>query len=110
MKPTKLIRDGKIAVLYSPGYGAGWSSWADNKIRDFLIFDEGLVKFAEAKSPASEVEKYLKAKLGKDGDIYTGGWEDIEVEWLPEGEAFVIEEYDGNESIQTKDSTNWHTA
>ena len=24
----KVIRDGKVAVLYSPGYGAGWSySW-----------------------------------------------------------------------------------
>jgi hypothetical protein len=110
MKPTKLIRDGKIAVLYSPGYGAGWSSWADTKIRDFLIFDEGLVKLAEAKAPAKDVEAYLKSKLGKDGDIYTGGWEKIRVEWLSEGEAFVISEYDGNESLDTKDSTDWHTA
>ena len=23
----KVIRDGKVAVLYSPGYGAGWFSW-----------------------------------------------------------------------------------
>ena len=24
---NKVIRDGKVAVLYSPGYGAGWYSW-----------------------------------------------------------------------------------
>lgn len=23
----KVIRDGMVAVIYSPGYGAGWSSW-----------------------------------------------------------------------------------
>lgn len=23
----KLIRDGKVAVLVSPGFGAGWSTW-----------------------------------------------------------------------------------
>ena len=26
----KVIRDGKVAVLYSPGYGAGWSTWCYN--------------------------------------------------------------------------------
>jgi len=26
MAVEKLIRDGKVAVLYSPGYGAGWST------------------------------------------------------------------------------------
>ena len=24
---NKLIRDGKVAVLISPEYGAGWSTW-----------------------------------------------------------------------------------
>ena len=24
----KVIRDGKVAVLYSPGFGAGWSTWS----------------------------------------------------------------------------------
>ena len=23
----KVVRDGKVAVLVSPGYGAGWSTW-----------------------------------------------------------------------------------
>ena len=24
----KVIRDGKVAVIYSPRYGAGWTSWS----------------------------------------------------------------------------------
>lgn len=23
----KVIKDGKVAVLYSPGFGAGWFTW-----------------------------------------------------------------------------------
>jgi hypothetical protein len=34
-------------------------------------------------------------------DVYTGGVRDLEVAWLPQGTAFRIEEYDGNESIVT---------
>jgi hypothetical protein len=30
----KVIRDGKVAVLYSPGYGAGWYSWNRDQVRD----------------------------------------------------------------------------
>jgi len=30
---TKYIRDGKVAVLYSPGFGAGWSTWNDDEYR-----------------------------------------------------------------------------
>ena len=26
----KVIRDGKVAVIISPGFGAGWSTWADD--------------------------------------------------------------------------------
>ena len=30
---TKCIRDGKVAILYSPGYGAGWSTWNDLEVK-----------------------------------------------------------------------------
>ena len=26
----KYIKDGKVAVAYSPGFGAGWSTWNDD--------------------------------------------------------------------------------
>src|SRR6478609_2455061 len=27
---AKVIRDGMVAVIVSPGFGAGWSTWADD--------------------------------------------------------------------------------
>jgi hypothetical protein len=39
--------------------------------------------------------------------VFSGGVEDLKVEWIPEGSEFIIEEYDGSESLRLKDSTNW---
>lgn len=37
--------DGKIAVLISPGYGAGWSTWAlEEEDVEALLFDDKIVK------------------------------------------------------------------
>ena len=99
--------DGEVAVLYSPGFGAGWSTWNSQEAEE-LIFDKTLVEMILGKRPQEEIEKYAIEKWGD--DIYTGGLGDVCVEFLPKGTAFVIEEYDGSESITTRDSTNWHIA
>jgi hypothetical protein len=39
--------------------------------------------------------------------VFSGGVGDLKVEWIPEGSEFIIEEYDGSESLRLKDSTNW---
>lgn len=36
--------DGKVAVLISPGHGAGWSTWAADEDVEFLLFDAKIVK------------------------------------------------------------------
>lgn len=36
--------DGKIAVLISPGYGSGWSTWAPDEDVEALLFDARIVK------------------------------------------------------------------
>jgi len=41
---NKVIVDGKVAVLYSPGYGAGWFSW--HNVEE-LIYDPEVVKLVE---------------------------------------------------------------
>jgi hypothetical protein len=43
-------------------------------------------------------------------EIYVGGLEDLQIEWMPEGTQFQVNEYDGSESIEKRDSVNWHTA
>jgi len=94
----RYVRDGKIGVIISPSYGAGWSSWAEAEHHEFLLMDKTLVQMALDKAPVADVEKYIRDKA--DG-TYTGGWKEITVEWLDPDTAFEIQEYDGFESIRT---------
>lgn len=94
----KVIKDDLVAVLYSPGYGAGWYSW--NQEHKQLLFHPKLVELVEQDRRSEITEEWLEEHLGLK-DVYTGGAEDLTIEWLPEGTAFIIKEYDGSESIET---------
>lgn len=93
----KVVRNGKVAVLISPGYGAGWSTWSD-KHDETLLFDKRFVEAAEA--GVDDIDTLVKQVLGEDAYVYTGGWRDIQVVWLDEGTHFTVDEYDGWESIK----------
>ncbi len=97
----KLNENGKVAVLYSPGFGAGWYTW--NTGSPEIIFDPTIVKFVE-KEKWDELKVYVELKYP---DIYTGGMEDLKVVWIPEGTLFKINEYDGSESIELKENDSW---
>jgi len=86
---------GEIGVVYSPGFGAGWSTWEDSEHRDFLIMDKGIVSAVLNKDYQLAID-LAKAKVPH---FYTGGAEDLVVEWIREGEQFEITEYDGNETL-----------
>ena len=101
---NKLIDNGKVAVLYSPGFGAGWSTW--NQELPELVFEPAIVQFVETDQWA-EMETYVSLKYP---DIYKGGMKDLAVAWLPEGTEFQINEYDGAESIEIKGEVKWMTA
>ena len=115
--------DGKVGVLISGGYGAGWSTWADSKDREFFLFDRGLVALALDKEAANgpfdkttqwliemnteELEDYLK----ESGiDSFTGGWAGVYVKWMDPGTEFIVEEYDGSESLRYRDNEDWMSA
>ena len=101
---NKLIDNGKVAVLYSPGFGAGWSTW--NKEVPELVFDPAIVKFVETDQWA-ELTTYVTLKYP---GLYTGGMKELAVAWLPVGTEFQINEYDGAESIEIKGEVKWMTA
>ena len=90
----KVIKDGEVAVLISPGFGAGWSTW-NSSYRDVLLFDADIVNAVLAGDLA--LAETLAAE--KAPDAYLGGAGDLVVEWLPEGTVFEVNEYDGSESI-----------
>jgi len=109
----KVIRDGKVAVLVSPGIGAGWSTWADREHREWAVFSPEVVAWVEAGKPGGENGEELKAivreKLGED-HMYLGGADDLEIEWVPQGEAFEITEYDGSETLNYRGRMEWWIA
>jgi len=101
--------DGLVAVLYSPGYGAGWSTWNSGELgTEFMMFDQQLVKFALEGADEATVEEYLD-KITEHVP-YLGGWRDIEIAWMEPGTTFIISEYDGGEGIQLCDEINWWKA
>jgi hypothetical protein len=100
----KLNEDGKVAVLYSPGFGAGWYTW--NYEYPEILFDPGIVRFVEKKK-WDELETYVTLKYP---EIYKGGMRDLEVMWVPEGALFKVNEYDGSESLELKENDDWITA
>ena len=99
----RVIRDGKVAVIFSPGYGAGWYTW--NPI-DALLFDPSIVQWVE-NGEQDKIKNYMALKYP---GVYTGGLDTLEIEWIPEGTEFVIDEYDGSETIRYKDRERWITA
>jgi hypothetical protein len=101
LKNGKLVRDGKVAVAISPGYGAGWSTWSnidptDGRLNQLFVEN----KHAEAMSLANEL--YPGA--------YVGGGDQVQIIWVALGKRFRIEEYDGYESIQFAEDTDWSIA
>jgi len=99
----KVIKDGKVAVLVSHGYGGGFHT---RGAPIEAIFDPILVDLIENFKIQEAIDYVLKTYP----DAYEGGVKDLDIEWIPEGAKFIINEYDGSESIQLMDDTNWITA
>lgn len=102
----KVERDGKIAVLISPGFGAGWSTWNSDEVRDTLLFDPEIVNAVLAGD--NDQAARLAAKKAPDG--YFGGARDLTVEWLDKGTVFEVDEYDGSESLHIIGDRNYAVA
>ena len=101
----RVVRDGCVAVLYSPGYGAGWYSWHR---KEELLYDPNIVQMV-LENRHDDIEDYVMSKY-PDDDFYLGGKEELVVEWVPVGEKFRIDEYDGAESVVLASREDWLTA
>ena len=100
----KYIKDGQVAILYSPGFGAGWYTW--NTDRQDLIYCPFIVEKILNKEPLIDSE--IEQKIGS--AVYLGGLKDVKIKWVDQGTLFKINEYDGSESIELKESNNWMIA
>ena len=112
----KYIKDGKVAVLYSPGHGAGWSTWNNGRrwhgrsenLGSVLLYEPAIVKMVEESVPVDQIVSYCEKVYGSLG--YYGGAEDLQVVWMELGTEFEVVEYDGSESINYRNHHTWNTA
>lgn len=91
----KIERDGKVAVLYSPGFGAGWSTWAEECQREALCMDARIVGPVLTGDKAGAVA----AAVAMFPNFFAEGAEDLKVAWIEKGRAFEVQEYDGSEAV-----------
>ena len=101
----KIERGGRVAVLYSPGFGAGWSTW-NVEHQEVLCMDSEIVQAVID----NDIPKAVRIAEQKCPGIYTGGAKKLSVEWLEKGEKFEIEEYDGSERIRIIAAIDYMTA
>ena len=100
----KVVRDGKVAIVLSRGYGSGWGSW-NYGVHDVIMFHPKIVQMVEEGREMDITEEWLKSELGLE-EVFTGGRDGLYIKWVPEGTRFRIDEYDGAETIITDEDLN----
>lgn len=101
----KLERDGMVAVLISPGYGAGWSTWNPSH-EQTLCMDADIVQAVID----GDNKKAAEVALEKCPGICTLGAVDLMVKWVPRNAVFEVREYDGSESLHVVGESRYMTA
>jgi len=99
---NKVIRNGKVAVLVSPGYGSGWSHGRESA--EAMVFCPELVEAIERDTEPHTLQLIAETLFS---DEYLGGLDDVVIEWVDVGRKFRITEYDGFESIEFADKCQW---
>lgn len=94
--------EGEVAVLYSPGYGAGWYSW---ERKEGMLFDKDIVQ-AVLDNKLDVAAKIAEEKY----NAYSDGARNLTIRWMSPGTQFEISEYDGYETINYSDDQIWMTA
>lgn len=101
----RYIKDGKVAVLVTNDYGAGWST-RNPEHAEFLTMSKCLVKAVLAK----DFQRVADLASSHCGNIYCGGAKNLVVVWVEPGSQFEILEHDGYESIHVIGSREYLTA
>jgi hypothetical protein len=96
-------KNGNVAVLFSPGFGAGYTTW--NSEHELSPFQPQVVMCVLAGKLDLITEENLRVwmEIPVDNDdfhVYLGGVRDLTIEWVPAGSIFEIDEYDGFEGIR----------
>jgi hypothetical protein len=105
MTIERLEKDGLVAVVYSPGFGAGWSTW-NSEQGELLALDKDIAQAVMD----GDLKRAAEIAKQKAPDTYLGGADDLTIRWIPKGTAFHINEYDGNESVEIIGEISYYIA
>jgi len=133
---NRVIKDGNVAVIYTPSYGVGWYTEVCWMI-DELLFDPKLVNIIlhpnyknnkrlsqEDESFDKELDnmineyiedvnnrKYIRPYGNWKGSVYEINNKDriykLDIYWVPVGKKFFITQYDGAETVHVEDEIRW---
>ena len=135
MEVTKILNgDEYVAVVYSPDFGAGWSTWGvaeatDGRVVNWLlehyhyyiptdedaIEDGNIIRCSRDEGEVSEAEveklkKFCVEECGYSSRDYFGGARDLNIAWVKRGTRYRIKEYDGQETVEEISDIAWSTA
>lgn len=102
------IKDSEVAVLISPGFGAGWSTWNVPEVAYDKRIIEAFMDYLDNKIDYDHLCEVIEGFGYK--DLYYGGLVEGKIRWIPCGIYFRIREYDGAESIEFLSDTNFWCA
>lgn len=110
-------------ILYSPGFGAGWTSWfhGSKAAKKFMLEYKPFIEFLEnggkictkqefwtdTYKESEIVKKFLQdfeERFPEEEAPFLGGLRDIAIYKVPDNCLVMIHEYDGSESVSTKES------
>jgi hypothetical protein len=76
-----------------------------------MLYDPTVVKWVEDGEPSGEARVRLETTLEeKYPSCYLGGLRNLQIRWLPVGSRFVVDEYDGSESVVVEQEFDWMVA
>jgi len=94
----------ELGVLISPGWGSEWSVYNCKE----LAYDKRIVEKWKNEHPSAKEMYEFLISLGYDESHVSSamyGYDDLELKFIPKGTMFCITACDGNESIETPEST-----
>lgn len=123
---TNAVGDKLTAVLYAPGFGAGWSTWGharmatDPTLIQYLLDESGKAMELSAQTagdylPVGQLinaEKFVNIVKAIYPSAYIGHSviAQLTIGFVPQGALFRINDYDGSESIETFAVEGWTLA
>ena len=88
-------------ILFSPGYGAGWSTWADPDYRELVLTWAPLIRAVEAGETITANHPAVISLVDQVPNFHTGGCGRLKVVTITK--PCRIAEYDGYETVEYLD-------